>query len=85
MNKQLTITICPNCGSDRIAKVCQDWQGKYHNQVYIVPKLEFYECPVCSERVFAPEAVAKIRQYSPAYRKRSKVIAKEPVLTAVPA
>ena len=83
MNKQLTIKLCPNCGSDRIAKVCRDWKGKYQNKVYTVPQLAFYECPVCSERVFAPEAIAKIRAYSPAYGKRAKAISKEPVLTAV--
>ncbi|MFN8446799.1 MAG: hypothetical protein U0175_38755 [Caldilineaceae bacterium] len=85
MNKQLNIKICPNCGSDQIAKVCCDWQGKYRGKVYIVPKLEFYECPVCDERVFPPEAIAKIREYSPAYGKRSKAPLKEPSLPAVPA
>ena len=85
MNKQLTIKTCPNCGSDQITKVCRDWQGKYRNQIYTVPELEFYECPVCNERVFATEAIAKIREYSPAYSKRSKAIPKEPARTGVPA
>lgn len=85
MNKQLTIQICPNCGSDQIVKVCRDWKGKYHDTVYTVPELEFHECPVCNERVFDPEAIAKIREYSPAYGKRSKAMPKEPTLTAVAA
>jgi hypothetical protein len=85
MNKPMTIKTCPNCGSDRIVKVCRDWQGNYRNKVYIIPTLEFYECPVCNERVFAPEAVAKMRKYSPAYGKRSKAIEKETALTPLPA
>ena len=85
MNNPLTIKICPNCGSDRIAKVCRDWQGTYRNQVYLVPQLEFYECPVCNERVFTPEAFAKRRAYSPAYGKRANPIETETALTPIPA
>lgn len=84
MNKPLIIKTCPNCGSDRIAKVCRDWQGTYRNKVYLVPKLEFYECPVCDERVFTRETIAKIREHSPAYAKHPKAIGKEPLRTAVP-
>lgn len=84
MKKQLTIQTCPNCGSDQITRVCRDWQGKYRNQVYVVPDLAFYECPVCRERVFTPETVAKIREYSPAYRKPVKVTEKALPLPAVP-
>lgn len=83
MNKPLTIKTCPNCGSERIAKVCRDWQGNYRNKVYTVPQLEFYECPVCNERVFAAEAIAKIREYSPAYGNRTNVTPKEPTRTVV--
>jgi hypothetical protein len=85
MNKPLLIKTCPNCGSDQITKVCRDWQGNYRKQVYLVPQLEFYECPVCNERVFAPEAVAKMREYSPAYGKRAKAIEKEAARTLLPA
>ena len=74
MKKQLTIQTCPNCGSEQITKVCRDWIGKYRGKPYTVPKLEFYECPVCHERVFDSEAIAKIREYSPAYRKQSKPV-----------
>lgn len=61
------ITHCPTCGSDQIKQVCRDWTNKYRGQSYVVPALSFSECPVCGERVFDREAVAKIRVYSLAY------------------
>jgi predicted RNA-binding Zn-ribbon protein involved in translation (DUF1610 family) len=67
---QPSIMHCPTCGSEKIKLVCHDWSGAYHGQAYGVPALEFYECPVCGERVFEREALAKIRSYSPAYIKR---------------
>ena len=73
------------CASDQIAKAGRDWTGEFRGQPYIVPKLEFYECPVCNERVFDPEAVAKIRKYSPAYGKRPKIVHKGSPATAIPA
>jgi YgiT-type zinc finger domain-containing protein len=67
---KLEITQCPTCGSDQIKQVCRDWTGDYHGQTYVVPVLTFYECPVCGERVFEREALAKIQAYSPAFAKR---------------
>lgn len=64
------ITHCPTCGSDQIKQVCRDWTNIYRGQSYVVPVLTFYECPVCGERVFDREAVAKIRVYSPAYAEK---------------
>ncbi len=90
MKKQLTIKTCPNCTSDQISKVCRDWAGNCRGKEYTVPNLEFHECPVCGERVFErvfdSEAIAKIREYSPAYAKRTKRLHKEePAQTAIPA
>jgi YgiT-type zinc finger domain-containing protein len=67
---KLEITQCPTCGTDQIKQVCRDWTGVYHGQAYVVPALTFYECPVCGERVFEREALAKIQAYSPAFAKR---------------
>lgn len=64
---RLSITHCPTCGSDQTTQVCRDWTSTYQGQSYVVPALTFYECPVCGERVFERDAVAKIRIYSPAY------------------
>jgi YgiT-type zinc finger domain-containing protein len=60
---------CPTCGSDQIKQVCRDWTGAYHGQAYVVPALTFYECPVCGERVFEREALAKNQAFSPAFAK----------------
>jgi YgiT-type zinc finger domain-containing protein len=65
------ITHCPTCGSDQIKQVCRDWTSTYQGRSYVVPALTFYECPVCGERVFEREAMAKIRVYSPAYARKS--------------
>jgi len=67
---KLTITHCPTCGSEQIKAVCRDWTGAYRGQSYDVPALSFYECPVCGERVFEREALAKIQAASPAFAKR---------------
>lgn len=64
------ITHCPTCGSDQITQVCRDWTSIYQDQSYVVPALTFYECPVCGERVFERDAVAKIRVYSPGYARK---------------
>lgn len=66
----LNITLCPTCGSDQIKQVCRDWTGAYKGQAYVVPDLAFYECPVCGERVFEREALAKLQAHSPAFPKR---------------
>jgi YgiT-type zinc finger domain-containing protein len=62
-----TITLCPSCGSDRIEQVCQDWIRQYQGKNYIVPELEFYDCPDCGEKVYDRQAMRKIEAYSPAF------------------
>ena len=49
---------------------------------YVVPELTFYECPVCGERVFPPEAMMKIEVHSPAYTRYSRKVSRSGVLTA---
>jgi len=65
----IEIKTCPSCGSDKIKKVRHDWTGEFQGQAYTVPKLEFYECPNCGERVYDREAMRKIEEYSPAFAK----------------
>ncbi|HKZ87822.1 MAG TPA: YgiT-type zinc finger protein [Candidatus Bathyarchaeia archaeon] len=69
MNDKLHIKICPTCGSDKIKRVVRTLTRKYKGQTYIIPKLEFYDCPNCGEKVFDREAMLKIEAHSPAYRK----------------
>jgi YgiT-type zinc finger domain-containing protein len=69
MSDILHIKTCPTCGSDKIKRVVRDVTRKYKGQAYIVPKVGFYDCPNCGEKVYDHEAMLKIRAYSPAYRK----------------
>ncbi len=83
MTTQLTIRSCPNCGSDQITKVCRDWYGQYRSAQYVIADLEFYECPVCGERVFDVDAMRQIRFYSPAYARREKTTSKVPAIAVL--
>jgi len=67
MNRRLNIHLCPNCGSDQIAAVCRSLVREFEGESYTVPDLQFYECPVCEERIFDRDAMRKLQQYSPAY------------------
>ena len=69
MSDILHIKTCPTCGSDKIKRVVRDVTRKYKGQAYIVPKVGFYDCPNCGEKVYDHEAMLKIRAYSSAYRK----------------
>jgi YgiT-type zinc finger domain-containing protein len=64
-----SITTCPTCGSPQIKKVRRDWSGEAHGRSYTVPDLEFYECPVCGEKVYNRQAMQKIQSHSPAFAK----------------
>jgi YgiT-type zinc finger domain-containing protein len=65
----VSITICPSCGSKRIKRVRRNWTGRFQNETFAVPDLEYYECPDCGEKVYEPEAMRRIEEYSPTYRK----------------
>ncbi|KAA0222292.1 YgiT-type zinc finger protein [candidate division KSB1 bacterium] len=68
----LKITTCPTCGSNKIKMVKRNWTGNFQGRAYIVPALEFYKCPNCSEEVYDRDAMRKIESYSPAYAKARK-------------
>jgi YgiT-type zinc finger domain-containing protein len=69
----MTIKRCPNCGSDRITKALRNWSGEFRGKTYLVEGLEFYECPVCGERVFDREAMRKIEAHSPAFLRSREI------------
>jgi YgiT-type zinc finger domain-containing protein len=73
----ISISVCPSCGSRRIAKVRRSVTRSYKGRRYVVPDLEFHECPVCGERLYGPEAMRRIEAYSPAFPHvhRSKLLA----------
>jgi YgiT-type zinc finger domain-containing protein len=46
----------------------------YKGQTYAVPRVEFYECPNCGEKVYDREAMLKIEACSPAYHKAEALV-----------
>jgi len=74
MSNKLLIKTCPICGSDKIGRVVRDITRNYKGQNYTVPKVEYYDCPNCGEKVYDREAMRKIEAYSPAYRKTETMV-----------
>ncbi len=68
----INITTCPTCGGRKIKKVTRSFVDEFQGETYLVPSLEFHECPDCGERLYGPEAMRKIEAYSPAYAKQRK-------------
>ena len=65
----IQIKTCPTCGSSRIKWVRRNWRDSFQGKPYMVPNLEFYECPDCGERIYDRDAMRKIEAHSPAYAK----------------
>ena len=74
MSDKLQIKTCPTCGSEKIRRVVRDITRKYKGQSYTVPKVSFYDCPNCGEKIYDHEAMLKIKTHSPAYRKAEKLV-----------
>ena len=72
----IKITICPTCGSDKIKRMRRNCTGKAQGETYIVPNLEYYECPDCNEELYDREAMQKIQAYSPTYAKKQPRVAR---------
>jgi len=73
---KLEVSECPTCGSARIKKVRRNWRDTYHGKAYVVPNLEFWECPDCGERLYDRDALRKIEAHSPAYPKPKSAAAR---------
>ena len=69
MIKIFLIKKCPVCGSVKIKKVRNDFQGMVNGVKYSVQSLEYYECPDCKEKVYDINAMRKIEAVSPAFHK----------------
>lgn len=65
----IQIRRCPTCGSSRIKWVRRNWRDAFDGKSYVVPNLEFYECPDCDEHIYDRDAMRKIEAHSPAYAK----------------
>ena len=68
----LKISECPTCGSARITKIKRNCRREVRGQSYVVPALEYWECPDCGEGVYEASAMRKIEEYSPSYAARQK-------------
>jgi YgiT-type zinc finger domain-containing protein len=66
----LDITQCPTCESPRIKRVKKNQRRTFKGKAYVVPNLEYWECPDCGEHVYDHAAMRKIEAHSPAYAKR---------------
>ena len=66
------ITICPSCGNNSLKKREGKWTGKFQKQTYTVPRLEFYECVDCGEKIYDPQAMRNIEAHSPAFIRKQK-------------
>lgn len=51
-----------------IRKLTRNRMGDHKGQTYVVPRLTYFECPKCGERLYDRGAMRKIQNYSPAYR-----------------
>ena len=64
----LTIETCPTCGSKRIRKVRKSVTRTFKGKTYVVPNVEFHECPNCGEKLYGREAMRKLESYRPNLR-----------------
>src|SRR5437879_13292727 len=69
IESMIRITKCPSCGSTKIKRVSGDWHDERDGVAYVVPDLEYYECPEWGERVYDGSAMRKREQNSPAFRR----------------
>jgi len=63
----LKIKTCPHCGSEKIKKVRRNWSGNSQGKAFVVPALEYFECPNCREKIYDRQAMRKIEAHSPAF------------------
>ena len=70
LEEGMNITTCPSCGSPEITKLRRNRPAKSRGKAYVVPALEYYECPDCGEKVYDQGAMRKIESYSPVFQKR---------------
>ncbi|MGQ0763779.1 MAG: YgiT-type zinc finger protein [Acidobacteriota bacterium] len=65
----LKLKTCPTCGSNKIKKIRKDLTERHNGVAYVVPDIEYYECPSCGERVYDRNAMRKIEFHSPAFQR----------------
>jgi YgiT-type zinc finger domain-containing protein len=68
--KQLTITVCPICGSRKIRQVRRDVESRRGGVTFTARGIDIEECPHCGEQLFSPEALRQIDAQRPFRKKR---------------
>jgi YgiT-type zinc finger domain-containing protein len=61
----LDIRTCPTCGSKRIQRVRRGVTRTVGGKTYLVPGVDFHECPDCGEKLYGHEAMRKLESYRP--------------------
>jgi len=61
----LDIRTCPTCGSKRIKRVRRGVTRTAHGEKYVVPAVEFHECPDCGEKLYGRQAMQKLELFRP--------------------
>jgi len=67
----LDMRTCPTCGSTRLKRVRRGVRRTVGGEKYIVPAVEFHECPDCGEKLYSRQAMQKVESFRP----KSKVAA----------
>ena len=61
----LDIRTCPTCGSKRIKRVRRGVTRCVLGEKYVVPAVEFHECPHCGEKLYGRQAMQKLELFRP--------------------
>lgn len=61
----LDIRTCPTCGSKRIKRVRRGVARTVGGEKYVVPGVEFHECPDCGEKLYGRQAMQKLESFRP--------------------
>ncbi len=69
MTLEEKLAACPSCGNRNIKKVRRNWTGSFKGKRYMVPNLQYYECPDCGEKVYDRDGMREIEAHSPAFER----------------
>lgn len=61
----LDLRTCPTCGSKRLKRVRRGVTRTAHGEKYVVPAVDFHECPNCGEKLYGRQAMHKLESFRP--------------------
>ncbi|MGI8908605.1 MAG: YgiT-type zinc finger protein [Candidatus Sumerlaeaceae bacterium] len=68
---------CPTCGKRTVDLRREDVTLQSAGAPYTVKDLEFWQCAICGERMYSPEAVRQVSPCHPRSRRRAAPNAKQ--------